>query len=211
MNINILLKTNRFINNKIFENCLSNDICNQIVNESEKINEWKKCPYKNYQKYINIENGQKIYDLILLNKNKYFNHIKKTYNLDENINLYIQEIFVVKYDTTPDVEVKNINNDNKINELNFILSVQLNNIREFEGGEFMFEIKQRKINKRNVEVHSHKFVDNNNKNITKNINNFLLRTGDMLLYNINRNKIITINPVTKGIKYTLFFLINGIV
>ena len=166
---------NRFYNHKIVQKWLPLDICYWILHESEKLNDWQTSPYPNYDYYINIEKLPSIFNYILFISTFWLDHIMNIYNIkNSRLHLNIKDIFISKF-TCKEKEYLKKQKDDKF----LIITVFLNDSRNYIGGELEFE---------NVE------------------NKIKLNQGDMLVHHGKqfRNK----GTVTEGIKYTLTFFIQ---
>lgn len=180
INESILISSNRFYNSKILVNALSKDVCFWIINECEKLDKWIDSPYANYGKYINIEKLPAVSSFVLFSANFYLMQLSKSYNLDERLNLNICDVFITKYNSAV-----SLINEKKTDSCHFSLNIQLNDIKDFEGGEI---------------------VITNNDHTNCEENRIVLNQGDMFIY--NNNKLRNNGGVTNGEKYVLVFLIN---
>jgi hypothetical protein len=180
INSNNIIDTNRFYNNKILLNTLSKDVCYWIINESEKLNNWKDSPYLNYGKYLNIEKLPAVSNFILFSANFYIMQLSKSYDLDEKLVFNISDIFVTKYDVSIGVTA-----DKKPDDSHFTMIIQLNDDSDYDGGEITIVAPTQDCASENQ---------------------IRLKQGDMFVY--NNNKLRTNGGVTKGEKYTLVFFIN---
>jgi len=183
INSNNIINTNRFYNNKILLNTLSKDVCYWIINESEKLNNWKDSPYLNYGKYLNIEKLPAVSNFILFSANFYVMQLSKSYDLDEKLVFNISDIFVTKYDVSIGVTT-----DKKPDDSHFTMIIQLNDDSDYDGGEITIVAPTQDCASENQ---------------------IRLKQGDMFVY--NNNKLRTNGGVTKGEKYTLVFFINMLI
>ena len=91
-----LKETNRFYNNKIVQKMYSLDVCYWIINESIKSNLWKISEKNNYDYIIFVENISHIFNFILFSSKIWMNYFKSLYNIPDNMNINISEIFIAK-------------------------------------------------------------------------------------------------------------------
>ena len=181
LNNSILVNTNRFFNNKIMTNVLSKDVCYWIINECEKVNNWKDSNYVNYNNYLNIDKLPAVSKFVNFSANFYLMQLKKIYNITENVNLIISDIFMTKYTKKNNCVYKKTPD-----RATFVMNIQINDTLDFEGGEIDFS--------------------NNDDSISKEDNKILLKQGDMILYNKFQRR--SNGDVTSGEKYMLVFFIN---
>ena len=183
LNNNKLTKTNRFYNNKIVTNVLSKDVCYWIINECEKFNNWGVSPYNIYDNYLSIQKMPSVSNFIHFMANLYLMQLKKMYDINDNVNLFITDIFMTKYSNK-----KSINHKKMADSATFIINIQINDTVDFKGGEI-------------------EFISNNSESeLTVEEDKVLLKQGDMLIYSSSRRR--SNGGVTDGEKYVLVFLIN---
>ena len=129
---NVINTPNKFIHYYI-PDIVSNNLCDLIINESEKyalINGWTTTRHKNYPttdiQVVNISNIQTfVFNLI---KYDIFPLISEKYNVSKYL-LDCNDIFVVKYDTSAQSELA-YHKDGSM----FSFNILLNHPSEFEGG-----------------------------------------------------------------------------
>lgn len=183
LNNNMLTKTNRFYNNKIVVNVLSKDVCYWIINECEKINNWEISPYNIYDNYLSLQKMPSVSNFILFMANLYLMQLKKMYDINDNVNLFITDVFMTKYSNK-----KSINHKKLADSATFIINIQINDTVDFKGGEI-------------------EFISNNSESeLTVEDDKVLLKQGDMLIYSSSRRR--SNGGVSDGEKYVLVFLIN---
>ena len=122
---------NRFFNYKIIQNILSKDVCYWIINESEKINKWKKCEILEFEYEIDSEFISHVNNFIVYSLHFWLPHFKSVYDIPKNMKINIQSIFISKTENTKVLKKCEFDMKKYI-----VCVVQLNDICDFQGGEF---------------------------------------------------------------------------
>jgi hypothetical protein len=167
--------SNRFYNNKIFLKGLSLDVCYWIINESEKTNKWVDSPYHQYDKYLNVEKIPAVLSFVLFSSNFYLLKFREEFKLPENINFNINDIFIAK------MSKSHRNCQGYQYQHHFIVHIQLNDLKDFEGGKLIFD-------------------DNSESE------SIILKQGDMLLF--NSTKPYKFDGITEGECYMLVMFLS---
>lgn len=151
----ILEPTNRFYPHKIITSFLATDICYWIINESERLNQWKSSPYPNYDNYLNVDKMPHILNFILFIFNFWKDHLYNIYNLKSNIKLKIKDIFVSKFVEDTNTNGNSIPEENIDNHF-LILTIALNDITDYTNGEIQLEEDNIKLNLGDALLHNGK-------------------------------------------------------
>jgi len=168
--------TNRFYNIKIFQKFLPIEVCYWIINESENYNNWNISNYDYFEKIINIESMPSILNYLTFSSYFWLSHFKKIYDIPDNLDIKIINYFVAKND---DKSVYNKNSN--INDKDFfIFNVQLNDTKDFSGGDIFFENN----------------IDNGVK----------LNQGDSIVYHFNKMR--KTKKITMGEVYYLIIIVK---
>jgi hypothetical protein len=136
IDVNHFLKFNqRFI----FEKHFTKDICKWIINECEEYAVkygWTKNRHDMYPTTdIPVENIQSIFKFIITSFSQTIIHkIKKSYEIDDTVNISIKDLFVVKYEYNKQNYLE-LHADTSCISVNILLS----DISEFNGGGTFFE------------------------------------------------------------------------
>lgn len=170
----------------IHKNFITHDICDWIIYEAEefaKVNQWMISRHDLYPTVdIPITNIQKVWSFFKNIKLKQMTeYITSSYNISLSKGLYIDDSFVVKYDTD------NVNSnsltqtslENHTDGCDFTCSILLNSPSEFEGGGVKYELDG--------------LIHYSNK-------------GDMITHcrNLRHSGL----EITKGKRYVLIFFLN---
>ena len=139
MNETIKLKYNRFLQRFCYNKIFTPDMCRFIINECEKyaVNNggWTTKRHKNYPTTdLPVEKITNIFGLVLETMNTVIKKIKKSYGLNDNMTINIQDLFVVKYKDN-DQNHLDMHHDGSFLSFNILLS----DTQEFEGGGTYFD------------------------------------------------------------------------
>ncbi len=133
----VLHLTNNNLQTKIIKNLLDKKFCKQIIDEAEayaKINGWSRKRHDNYPTVDNLVTPEwKISVPFLLTMiKKVYPNIIKMFDLSNKKDIYIKEIFVVKYDVDGQ---KSLEYHTDGSEFSFVIALN----DEFEGGGTTFK------------------------------------------------------------------------
>jgi hypothetical protein len=133
------LKYNRFLQRFINKKFFSKEVCEWLINEAEKYSNlnsgWDTKRHDNYPTTdLPVEKISSIFGFVLSSFSGINNFIKKSYNIDENIKLDINDLFIVKY-KYDEQNYLDLHTDGSFITFNLLLS----NENDFEGGGTYFD------------------------------------------------------------------------
>ena len=139
MNEKISLKYNRFLQRFSYNKIYTVDMCRYIISECEKyaVNNggWTTKRHDNYPTTdLPVDKIQSIFGLILESMTTIIKKLKKSYNLNENIDININDLFVVKYEAASQNYLE-LHHDGSFLSFNILLSDN----NDFEGGGTYFD------------------------------------------------------------------------
>jgi len=119
----MLKKYNRFCRSNIVKNTLSLEICQWIIKESEKINNWHSPIFPHCVKNIDLEFLPDVLTYILSTLDNFIKTIKDVYNINDDINIFnISKMYVSKYENNNINKNKNENKNNSFLTINILLN-----------------------------------------------------------------------------------------
>ena len=133
------LKYNRFLQRFIYKNIYTSDVCKWIIIESEKYAQqnggWTTKRHNDYPTTdLPAEKIQSIFGFILNSFGTINTLVKKSYNLPDDIELNINDLFIVKYECDQQNYLE-LHQDGSFMSFNILLS----NNSDFEGGGTYFD------------------------------------------------------------------------
>jgi hypothetical protein len=139
MNETIKLKYNRFLQRFHYTKVYTPDICNFIINESEKYaasnGGWTTKRHNNYPTTdLPVEKILSIFSLVLETMKTITNKIKQSFGINDNMRLNISDLFVVKYKDDAQNHLE-MHCDGSFLSFNILLSDK----NDFEGGGTYFD------------------------------------------------------------------------
>lgn len=165
---------NRFIQRIVYNKFYTKEICEWIIDRTEiyayNNGGWTTARHDNYPTTdIPLEQIPPLFDFVLFSFNNLFEKIKKSYSIESNINFNICDLFVAKYDSDTQNELK-MHRDGSFLSFNILLS----NHNDFEGGGTYFDDGITiYLEQGDVVVHSGQILHSGNK-ITKGIRYILV-------------------------------------
>jgi hypothetical protein len=176
----MFVEENRFFKKKVIEKALPIDVCYWIINECEKINDWKDSPYPNYYNYLNVEKLPHILNFLLFISNFWIIHIQRAYDFDGRFN--IKDMFITKY------KAENIDNIQYTCDDSFlIVNITLNSDIDYKLGNISFQSF----------LHSESY---------SNPDTILVKQGDMIIYSGKHPR--SRSHVSDGEKYVLVLFLE---
>lgn len=161
------VKYNRFLQRFTYKNIYTIDVCNWIIAESEKYAQlnggWTTKRHDNYPTTdLPAENIHSIFGFILHSFGTINTLVKASYNLPDNIELNISDLFIVKYECSQQNYLE-LHQDGSFMSFNILLS----NNSDFEGGGTYFDDGlTSKTEQGDLLIHSSK-IKHSGKPITK--------------------------------------------